>query len=138
MLISKNKIENINLKINNQIIERVQHTSYLGTIIHICWPLTSETVLTQHYKKNKNFALNLSNRSVKFCTVHCFKFSMRSIYIKRTILLALLCSVKIHNFQLIIILDIQFLRTLVYLSLILYYGINIIYALNSTCSFVVV
>lgn len=34
MLINKNKVVNINLKINNQIIERVQHTTYLGIIIN--------------------------------------------------------------------------------------------------------
>jgi len=46
MLISKNNIGNIdlNLKINNQIIEKVKHTTYLGTIIN-------ETEI--YYKKSK-------------------------------------------------------------------------------------
>jgi len=44
MLISKNNIGNIdlNLKINNQIIERVKHRTYLGTIINGNWDISQE------------------------------------------------------------------------------------------------
>uniref|UniRef100_A0A8D9AT98 Craniofacial development protein 2 n=1 Tax=Cacopsylla melanoneura TaxID=428564 RepID=A0A8D9AT98_9HEMI len=42
MVISKNNIQNVNIKVNNQIVERVQHTTYLGTIINENWDMTQE------------------------------------------------------------------------------------------------
>jgi len=44
ILISINNIGNIelNLKINKQIIERVKHTTYLGTIINENWDISQE------------------------------------------------------------------------------------------------
>jgi len=44
MLISKYNIENINrnLKMNNQIIGRVKHTTYLGKIINEKWDISQK------------------------------------------------------------------------------------------------
>lgn len=42
MIISKNNIRKANIKVNNQMIERVRHATFLETIINEDWNLTPQ------------------------------------------------------------------------------------------------
>lgn len=77
MLISKNYIENINLKINNQFTEKVKHTSYLEN-----WDISQEMkaliakTTAAFSKMSKFFTIHDIPITTKIRLLKCYIFSI--------------------------------------------------------------
>lgn len=82
MVISKNKIDNIQLSINNQPIERVPHITYLGTRINENWDATQEIksriakATAAYNKMSKLFRSHDLTLETKMRLLRCYIFSI--------------------------------------------------------------